>query len=61
MQENETFTPVTGVSEGKNPSLINQEETGKKKKVVNIFFQSVTDRGIGRSSPESEFTSSKRV
>ena len=44
MQENETFTPVTGVSEGKNPSLINQEETGKKKKVVNIFFQSVTDR-----------------
>lgn len=32
MQENETFTPVTGVSEGKKPSLINQEATGKKKK-----------------------------
>ena len=48
MQENETFTPVTGVSEGKNPPLINQEATGKKKKVVNIFFQSVTDRLIGR-------------
>lgn len=44
MQENETFTPATGVSGGKNPSLINQEATGKKKKVVNIFFQSVTDR-----------------
>lgn len=44
MQENETFTPVTGVSEGKTPSLINQEAAGKKKKVVNKFFQSVTDR-----------------
>lgn len=61
MQENETFTPVTGISDGKNPPLINQEATGKKKKVVNIFLQSVTDRSIGRSSPESEFTSSKRV